>query len=806
MLDPMLSHDFRFAARSLARRPAFTAVAAVTLALGIGAATAVFSIVDAVLLRPLPYRDPSRLAAIWVASAREQANMAKLFATHADYLEFRRRTRTLESVAAATWAVRTGGVLTGYGPARDVLTIPATANFFDTLGVSAALGRTFRADDEARGCSLVLADQFWSSTFAADPSIVGRTLILDQKPCTVLGVMPASFGFYPAPTKGWILLGPNFLPDQEHMLVGIFARLKPGVTLAEAQSELRGLYRPLHPAGETRDFEPVVLDLHGEFTFLAGRTLRATLVAVFAAVLLLLLIACLNVANLLLARLAERRREMAVRAALGGAQIRLVRQVLTEGLLLSAAGTLPGMALAWGAIRYFRAAAPIELTVGADVGIRIGVLLFSGALAIATTLIFGLLPAVHASRVDLTVYLKSAGRGEIPGRHGTARIVIAAEMALSFLLLTGAGLLMASALRMGSEPLGFTPDRTLATRVSLPAWRYPTPADRIRAWDRLLDRLEPIPGGRVALASKFPPEAGGNQTLEVAGRVAEPGAARHDIGADAVSPGFFDLLDLPLLRGRAFDARDRENSLPVAIVNQALAREYFPGADPIGRQIRIPGAMPWLTIVGVAGNLKHTELMNEMAWVETPIFYRPLAQEPRPAVQIGIRGAGAASGPAIQSALAGLDPGIPVAQPELLTTRIARLLAYPRFRAVVLGFFALAALLLSAVGLHGVLSQLVAQRTREFGVRRAVGAQAASLLWLVARQAGIPVLAGLAAGLAGTVAFHRLLAGLLYGVRPADPVALAAVSATLVAVAATATILPARRAARVDPMLALRDE
>jgi len=799
-----LAGDLRIAARTLARRPGFTSVAALTLALGIGAATAVFSIVNAVLLSPLPYHDPSRLAAIWITSTREQS-LAKLFAIHADFVDFQRHARTLESVAAATWAVRTGRVLTGNGPAREVLTIPATAGFFDTLGVRAAVGRTFRAEDESRGCSLVLSHKFWTTAFAADPAIAGRGISLDQQPCTVLGVMPANFSFYPGQTQAWILLGPGFQPDQDRMLVGIFARLKPGVTLAQAQTELRGLYRPR----ESRDFAPVVYDLHGEFTFLAGRTLRATLITVFGAVLLVLLIACLNVANLLLARLSGRRREMAVRAALGGAQIRLVRQVLTESLLLSGAGASFGLAIAWSAVRYFRQAAPIELTVGADVSLSLPVLAFSVLLSIATTLIFGLVPAMRASRVDLGVYLKAAGRGAIPGRHGLARIVIAAETALSFLLLTGAGLMLTSALRMSSEPLGFTPDRVLTTRVSLPVFRYATNPRRMRAYDQLLDRIEHLPGAaRVALASKAPPESGGNQTLEVQGRPVEAAAMLHDTGADAITPGFFDALGIPLVRGRAFDDRDRETTLPVAIVNEALARAYFPGADPIGRQIRIPGPMPWLTIVGVVGNLKHTELMNEMSWVESPVFYRPLAQEPRPFVQVIVRAAAGAAplGPQVQRQIAAVDPAIPIADAYPIAERLTKILAFPRFRATVLGFFALAALLLSAVGLHGVLSQLVAQRTPEFGVRRAVGAQTAHLLWLVARQGAVPVVAGLAGGIGTTLALHRVLTGLLYGIQPADTPTLAIVSVTLLAVAALATLLPAHRAARIDPLTALRDE
>lgn len=792
--------DLRFAARTCARRPGFATLAILTLGLGIGATTTVFSIVDAVLLRPLPYRQPDRLAAVWITSTRE-ASLAKLFATYQDYSEFARHSQSFDSVAAATWAKRSPSVLTGYGPARDILAIPASSGFFEMLGVRAARGRTFTRDDEVRGCSLVLAHPFWTSTLGADAGIVGKSLTIDQKPCTVLGIMPADFSFYPRQTQAWILLGPGFQDDLNAMQVGIFARLKAGVTPSQAQAELRGLYRPIHLTGETRDFQPVVYDLQGEFTFLAGRTLSRTLLVLFGAVLLVMLIGCLNVANLLMARLSERRRELAVRAALGSGQGRLVRQVLTESLLLSGMGATAGIAIAAAALRYFRYANPIELRVGAEVELHLGVLGFSAALSIAATVIIGLLPAIRASRVDPASQLMGAGRGAVAGRQALSRTVIAVQVALSFLLLVGAGLLMTSALRMGSASLGFNPEHLLAARATLPAYRYRTSAQRRQAYDRLLEQVERLPGVQaVALSSKLPPEAGGNQTLQIQGRDVAPGSEAHDVGADAVSPRFFELLQIPVRRGRSFTAQDREQSQPVAIVNEALVRAYFPDRDPLGRQIRIPGGdMPWLTIVGVAGNLKHTQLMNEMSWVETPILYRPLAQEPRQSMQIALRTSGSVP------SLSALDPGIPISDPEPLAARLSKTLAFPRFRAAILAFFAAGALLLSAVGLHGVLSQLVTQRTQEFGVRRAVGAQTHHLLLLVATQGGLPVVAGLAIGLGAATVLRRVLASLLYGIEPADPAILASVSALLLTVAGLAILLPATRAARVDPMTALRE-
>jgi predicted permease len=380
-------------------------------------------------------------------------------------------------------------------------------------------------------------------------------------------------------------------------------------------------------------------------------------------------------------------------------------------------------------------------------------------------------------------------------------------MALSFVLLMGAGLLIISAMRMGSEPLGFHFEHVATTRVALPNYRYSTDAQRTLAYDQLLERLERMSGAMgVALSSKMPPEAGGNQVLEIQGRTVEQGSGMHDVGADAVSPRFFDVLTIPLRRGRVFSAQDRPNSAPVAVVNEALVREYFPHADPVGQQIRIGGgAMPWLTVVGVVGNLKHTQLMNEMSWVETPIFYRPLTQEPRRFIQVAVRGAGP-MGQEIQREIAAVDPAIPLDEVEPLASRLNRTLAYPRFRAMVLAMFALGALMLAAVGLHGVLSHMVTQRIPEFGVRRAVGAQTHDLLLLIAWQGGVPVLVGLGAGIALTLMFSRVLANLLYGIRPADPKVLVAVSVAMLAVAALAVLLPAGRAARVDPMTALRDE
>ena len=525
---------------------------------------------------------------------------------------------------------------------------------------------------------------------------------------------------------------------------------------------------------------------------------------------LVLLIACLNVANLLLARLSERRRELAVRAALGSGQGRLIRQVLTEGLLLSGLGAALGVAIAYAAVRYFRYANPIELTVGGDVRVSLPVLGFGILLSVATTLIFGLLPAIRASQVDLAHHLKSGGRGFVLGAPRSGQGGNRSRNGVVFHP-AGWGELVSDERPAHGFRVPRLQPRSRAGRRRRPAGlRYPTDTERLRFCDRLLERLSRVPGAiGVALASKLPPNAGGNQVLEVQGRPVPKGSEIHDAGADAVSPGFFDVLNIPLKDGRVFDDRDRENSQPVAIVNEDLARKYFPNTNPLGQQLRLAGgSMPWLTIVGVVGNLKHTQLMNEMAWVETPILYRPLAQEPRLSIQVAVRAAGdlGSMRQQIQRQIAAVDPLFPVGDVESLDARLAKTLAYPRFRAVVLAFFAFGALILSAVGLtacsrnswpSGYPSSAFAGRSE----RR----HATCCGWSPVRGA-LRSSVGLGAGVCLTLGFSRLLASLLYGTDAAGPKALALVSLALLTAAALAILLPAVRAARVEPMAALRDE
>jgi putative ABC transport system permease protein len=799
--------DLRYGARLLWRSPGFAAVAILTLALGIGANVAVFSIVDATLLRPLPYRDPDRLIQVFDRDTRAKGP-SKLFGSYDDYREYR-HARSLEDVAAATWALR-GQALTGRGPARNVMAVPVTETFFRMLGVAPLLGRTFAAADLSRGCSVVLTHAFWTNVLSGDRGVVGRTLTLDGRACTVLGVMPAGFAFYPDATQLWTLLTPDFQPAPAEIPMLSFARLRPGVTPEQARTELSALHRALHLSdGKERYLDVVTGNLQQEFTWLAGRNLRTTVWIFFAAVMLVLLVACWNVAALLLGRGVARRRELAVRAALGGGRGRLFGQLLAEGFVLSGVGGGLGVPVAFVLVRWYRSINPVQLPPGAEVHVSLPVLAFAAAVSLLATLVFGIAPAWKASRVDLNAALKSGGRGMTAGRHGLARLLVAGEVAGSVILLAGAGLLMESVLRMGSAPLGFDPQHVYRARIALGSERY-NAAQRVQFYDSLLAQLSPAPGiEHAALASTLPPAIGSALAVQIEGNPpVAAGHEVHDVSQQAISFGYLTTMRIALLRGRDFDGRDGENAPKVAIVNQALAHEYFPGGDPIGQRIRTGDRDPWKTVVGLVATEARTIVYQEMGWVDAAVAYVPVAQIAPQAETIVVRTAGDAVPVAadIRGAVAALDPQIAVEEIEPIRNDFAKVLAYPRFRAEVLAGFALFSVLLAAIGLEGVLAQMVAQRTQEVGVRMALGARPSEIVRLIAWEGGVPVLAGLVLGLLTAASLGSVLQSVLYRARPTDPVMLGCISVVLLAVAALGIVLPARRAARTDPMAALRSE
>ena len=790
--------DLRFACRILGKSPGFTVIVALTLALGIGANTAVFSVIDGTLLRPLRYRDPDRLVDVINASTKNP-QLSKTFGTYSDFEEYSTHARTLEKTAFVSWATG-GATLTGRGPARNILTIPVSEDFFSMLGVNAILGRAFERGDANRGCSVVLSNGFWRETMAGAPEIIGATLNLNDRACTVRGVMPPGFEFYPRKTQLW-MLAPDDPRPHDRFLGITFARLKPGVTAAQAQAELAALYKQIHKSDWQRDFTPTVNGLQNEFTFLAGRNVRSTLYLLLGAVALVLLIACVNVANLLLGRAWARRREFGIRAALGSSRARLIRQVLIEAIVLAAMGGAAGTFLAFTLVRYFVYANPVELPVGSDLTISLPVLGFTALLTIATSIAFGMMPAWSSSRA-----------GDLKRNAGANRrlnqALVAAEISLSPMLLAGAGLLIQSVLRMKTAPLGFNPDHVAVMSMNLPEKRYSGKEERLRFNAALLRNLAAAPGVEAAaIATSMPPYGAGNYEMQTEGR---PRTSIQDVGQNAVSADYFRVLRIALRRGRVFDRRDTAASESVAVVNAALVREYFPALNPIGQRVRMIGftAEPWVTIVGVVATEKHSEFMHEMSWLEQPALYRLIEQDPPGFLSIAVRTRGDRDdgGRAIQRAVTETDKDVPVGESATVVSLLGGFMKYARFRAVVLGVFAGLALLLAAIGLYGLLSQYVVQRTQELGLRMAVGARPRDILRLITVQAGKPVVVGVVIGMVLLIGLTRYISSLLFDVAPLDTVTMIGAPTSMIAVALLAIWKPARDAASVDPMTALRHE
>ena len=804
----MLLSDLRYAFRSLLRAPSFTLAVVAVLALGIGANTAIFSIVDAVLLKPLPYRYPERLTIIWQSDAAHRASGA-WFDTYREFEQWAQYSKGFEKLAAFTWAhqpitVRLQGKL------ERVLGIPVTTSFFSTLGVKAAHGRTFAPEDSQNACAVVLSDAFWHGELGGS-DIVGRTLIVDDKPCLVAGIMPNDSSFYPKRTQLWMLIPPQgeYAKHPWNSMVGVVGLLSPGVTRASAEAELTALQAQViseaPPESVLRNAEPVVLDLQSEFVWLTGRNLRVSLILLFAAVTFVLLIACGNVATLFLGRAAERQREFGVRAALGSSRLRIIRQLLTESLLLSVSGAVLGMFLATAGIRYLNAANPVDLPPGNPITIDWQILAFTAFLAILSAVLFGLAPAWKASRYDLNAILKNASRRS----HLSSKYFVVSEVALSLVLLAGAALMIESLHRLISTPLGFEPAHLLAANIDLPSKTYSTADQRLNFYHALKNGVLDLPGVQgVAFA---PLSFSGSTALSVEGKRGEyHGAVANDVSEAIVDADYFRVTEVPLLKGREFDVTDQQKTLPVAIVNEALARKYFQG-DPVGQHIKLgkpEDKNPWLTVVGVVGNVKGFVVFKEMGYVTDPCVYLPLTQSPDSRVAIFVR---SSQDPrvltlAIRREFSHLDGSLPPLDLTTMHDWLSQFYTQPRLRALLLSIFGSLGLVLCSIGIFGVVSQSVAQRRHEIGIRMALGARQRDTLHLVLREGLGFVAVGILIGAAGALALTRAISGLLYGVTPTDPQTLAAVAALLIFVALAACYIPARRAIRVDPMIVLRHE
>ncbi|HEX7049892.1 MAG TPA: ABC transporter permease [Longimicrobiales bacterium] len=810
-----LFSDLRYAVRTLVKSPGFTLAAMLTLALGIGANTAVFSVVNGVLLRPLPYPEPDRLVYLgweWNSGGVNSTVTAYTY----EYI--REHARVFDGVSTERgWATELGE---GAVP-DEVRGLRATADFFRVNGIAPALGRAFLPEEDRPGAPpvVVLSDGVWRTRFDADPAVLGRTVRLGGVPHAVVGVMPPGFRFPEAPGYTDFVVPFRLDPDprDKGQNYQVRARLRPGVTLEQARADLAAVsarFREEHPElmGES---EVGVAILGYQDIFVGG--LERTLWILLGAVGFVLLIACVNVANLMLARATSRQREMAVRAAIGAGRGRIVRQLLTESVLLALGAAALGLVVGEWSVDGLLALAPSGLPRMEEIGLDGRVLGFTLAVALATGIAFGLTAAAHAFRVDLSGALRGGARrtGE-RSRRRVRSLFAASEAALAVVLLTGAGLLITSFFELRSVSAGFEPEGVLAVEFRRTPAEYGTAA---RVWQferQVLERIRAIPGVVSAAAtSTLPLQGQYNFPMTVVGR---PDATFGAVQWRGITPGYFETLRIPLVRGRAFTARDDDRMPPVVIVNETFARKYFPGQNPIGQRIDIgtyqgkeliPGFDdPPREIVGVVGDVHGLGL--DRAPSET--MYIPRAQAPDGwavaalgAIAVRVQG-GAVVGPAVLDAIRALEPRMPLPRFRSMPEVIGASVAQERFNAVLLGLFAGLALVLTAIGIYGIVSYTVRQRTGEIGIRMALGARRDEVVRLFVRQGMVPVAIGLGIGIVAAFALTRLIESLLYGVSPTDPVTFAAVPIALAAVAAFATYLPARRAATVDPMVVLREE
>jgi len=814
--------NIRHALRVLARAPGFSLTAIATLALGIGAATAMFTIVNSVLLRPLPFADANRVAAVWTRyEASSGYDFPQFPLSGPEFVDYREQTRALEEVAA----YNRGGVTfatddAAMEPIRGFQLV-GTANLFTTLGVQPALGRTFREGEDQPGapCVVVLGHGVWLDAFGGDPSAVGRNVRLDGAPCEVIGIMPAGFAFPDAGARWWRNAivdpaNPIWGERQSHNWVAV-GRLAPGVTFDEASAEARTLAASWR---ETYDhYEGHYIFLRPFMDEIVG-AVRPQLAMLLGAVGLVLLVICANLASLLLARGEGRRRELAVRLALGAGRARLVGHMLTESVLLALAGGVLGVtaAIAFldGLLRLYPGTLPRAEVIALDWR----ALAFATAITGVTALLFGLLPALRASSASPQTALHAQTRGVKGGGSRLMRAFVVAEVALSVMLVAGAGLLLRSYENIRTVDLGLNPEGVYTVSQALPGSTYPASADVRNFYASLLERIAALPGVEAAGAiSALPLQGsyGGLNNFLIEGRP-EPaqGELSWNAGEVLATPGYFEAMGIPVVAGRPIEARDQRDAPWVAVINEEAARLYWPNESPLGRRIRYENlqnqdAPPlWITIVGVVKNT----LAEGAQGVQRPQIFTAHAQMPRDFggrfMAIVVRAAGdpLAIAPAVNTTLRDADAALPRIGGALMEDIVNANVGQPRFTSMLAAFFAVVALLLGALGIHGVLSYVVAQRVGELGVRLALGARPAALLRLVVGQGMWLACIGVAIGVAAAFAGARVLRGLLYGVGATDPMSFVITVAVLGAAALLACYGPARRAARIDPMTALRAE
>ena len=805
-----LIQDLRYGARILLKQPGFTLVAVITLALGIGANTAIFSLVNSILLQPLPFREPDRIVRLIQASPK--LGLDTWGVSQANFAAYREQNHSFETVALFN---STGMNLTGAGEPERLPVTNVTADFFKVFGVSPLLGRTFVEGEDAPGKNTVcvISYAFWQRRFGGDPNIVGKMLNLNNTPTQVVGVMAAEFKFPRLEVDLWTPL-PFDRQRTAPYFFSVVGRLKPGVQIAQAQSDTTGILQNFGRQNPNSSEVVGLAEGNGPRTIvqpikevLLGRTQKPLLV-LLAAVAFVLLIACANVANLLLARATSRTREIAVRVSLGATPRRIARQLLTESVLLSVIGAIAGVGLAAVGISLLDKLPLTGIVRMEEVRVSGRVLAFTAGLSVLTGLLFGFMPALRAYAMGIAGGIREGARGTVSHRRLNSALV-AVQFALSLILLIGAGLLLKSFQRLESVDLGFNAENTLTMVATLPRAKYDNEEKALRFYDGALERLRNSPGIKSAgLTTNLPFGDGGN----VDGFIVEgqqppegrPVSQLEQAEIQSVTPGTFQTLGIALLQGRDFQPEDKANAPLVAIIDEPLARRYWPAGDAIGRRIQTTGDQQWMTIVGIVAGIKHRSLAEE----KRPHIYAPVHQAPAPRASFVVRtdGPPSAAISTFRAAIKQVDPDIPLYMVRPMTEIIGQTLGTQRLTNMLLTAFAILALVLAAVGIYSTMSVYVGSRTKEFGIRLALGAEPGALRRVVIRQGMLLTAAGVVVGVVGALALTRTIQSLLFEVSPTDPVVFTAIPLLLVFVSLLACYTPARRATKVDPLVALRDE
>ncbi len=808
-----LGKDFAQGARLLRKSPGFTAIAVLTLALGIGPNIAMFSFINGILLRPLPYPEPQRLVQIFHTNPQFKEGGDSLPVSPATYADWRSQSKTMESLAAVAMTTH---VLTGGEPER-VSAAAVSAGFFTTLGVNPALGQPFTQEMEKPGAApqVILSYGVWQRRLGGRAQVVGELLPVSDKPHTIAGVMPKGFDF-PEGTDIWVPLSfePGEMKERMSLYLDVYGRLQAGSGVREADAEISTITRRVLADFPTeKGFSSRVAPLHGETV----REVRPTLTLLFAAVGMVLLVACVNVANLLLARGTARGRDLAVRAALGAGRLRLLQQLLSEGLLLALAGAALGLVLAGWSLDLLRGISPVSVPRLANVKLDAWVLAFSVGLSLFTTLLFGAIPSWNATRANLCESLKEGGRSLVGGRRGSLRgVLVVAEVCLALVLLSGAGLMLRTLWKTLSVNPGFDARNVLAADLYLSRGKHPDDAARARFAHNVLERVRALPGVESAGLTTHLPLAGGQmtygfllegQTDETLGnRMPGTKGDPQTTNLRFVSPGYFETLRIPVLRGRGLHESDVAGAAEVVVINQAMAEKYWPGQDAIGRRMRIArGSKPaWREVVGVVGDIRHASLRQPPA-VEA---YVPWEQQSMSVFRLAVRTAGDPGdwASALRQAVWAEDKDQPVTRIRPLRAVVLGSVAETRFFGILFSVFAALGLLLSAFGIYCVMAHSVTQRTQEMGIRMALGANPRQVRQLVFGQGLRLAVAGVVLGIAGALYATRWVEKLLYGVQSTDPATFFGTAAILLATAAAACYLPARRATQVDPLVALRHD